>query len=226
MVTLVISDVTGDALAVVGSGPTIPRLGDAARIDVDELTAYGLAIPALDALGTAPAARPRLGDIARLIGPITMFADTAANALRQRGVATARDADPLAGDVDAVAEALAARSGTIVAWGEPTLVVPVLHGEGGRAQQLALLISRGLRGTDRAALVIGSDGIDGPAPATRPAPAGAFVDGGTWDAILAAGLDPEAALVRRDAGTALAAVGALVVTGPTGTNHADLVILG
>ena len=65
-----------------------------------------------------------------------------------------------------------------------------------------------------------------PAPRARPTPAGAFVDGATWAAITAAGLDPAAALERCDAGTALAAVGALVVTGPTGINHADLVILG
>ena len=64
------------------------------------------------------------------------------------------------------------------------------------------------------------------APKHRPSPAGAFVDGTTWAAISAAGIEPMAALERCDAGTALAAVGALVVTGATGINHADLVILG
>ncbi|MGH2899112.1 MAG: MOFRL family protein, partial [Solirubrobacteraceae bacterium] len=65
-----------------------------------------------------------------------------------------------------------------------------------------------------------------PPPPGRPSPAGAWVDGATWEAIAAAGLDPTAALAACDAGTALAAVGALVVTGPSGINHADLVILG
>src|SRR5258708_314403 len=54
------------------------------------------------------------------------------------------------------------------------------------------------------------------APRGRHVPAGAYVDSSTWDQIIAKGIDPELALERRDAGTALAAVGALVVTGPTG----------
>jgi hydroxypyruvate reductase len=114
----------------------------------------------------------------------------------------------------------------LVAWGEPTLRVPPDHGEGGRAQQLALEIAKRVRGRDRAALVAGSDGIDGPPPRDRPAPAGAYVDGGTWDGIARAGIDPQRALDRRDAGTALHAVGALFVPGPTGINHADVAIVG
>ena len=70
--------------------------------------------------------------------------------------------------------------------------------------------------------MVGSDGIDGPGP---NAPAGAFIDGATWDAVYARGVDPVVALDRFDAGTALAAAGALVVTGPTGVNHADLVMV-
>jgi len=88
------------------------------------------------------------------------------------------------------------------------------------------VLARWLRGSGRSALVVGTDGVDGPAPPGRPAPAGAWVDGATWDAIAAAGYDPAAALAACDAGTALAAVGALVVTGPSGINHADLAILG
>ena len=63
-----------------------------------------------------------------------------------------------------------------------------------------------------------------PPPAARPASAGAFVDGGTWDALAAAGVDPALALARCAAGAALAAASALFVPGPTGVNHADVVI--
>jgi glycerate 2-kinase len=141
---------------------------------------------------------------------------------------------PLVGDVRACAERLvdlvgvsdAKVHGTYVAWGEPTLRVPEDHGEGGRAQQLALLLAKALRGTNLIAMAIGSDGIDGPPPKGRAAPAGAIVDGSTWDAIVSAGHDPERALARCDAGTVLDAVGALVVTGPTGINHGDLVVIG
>ncbi|HSK04982.1 MAG TPA: MOFRL family protein, partial [Kofleriaceae bacterium] len=127
--------------------------------------------------------------------------------------------------VAAAAHRLAALAPPFVAWGEPTLRVPADHGDGGRAQQFALTLAQLLRGSSRALLVAGTDGIDGPPPrAGRPSPAGAFIDGATWDAIIAAGVDPALALARCDAGTALAAAGALFVPGPTGVNHADVVI--
>lgn len=250
VITLAISDVFGDWIGVIGSGPTVvelpppPDLVEKTLRGVplppgahDLLTARGpvakaaLAVkelgidaPALEQLATRPYREPprRIGDVARLLAPMRSFADAAARALDDARVLDR----PLVGDVDRYAVQLVAEPGTVVAWGEPTLVVPEDHGEGGRAQQLALLLARELSGTDRAALVAGSDGVDGPAPVGRPAPAGAFVDGATWRAIIAAGLDPEVALARRDAGTALAAVGALFVPGPTGVNHADLVLIG
>ena len=191
IVTLAISDVIGDPLAVIGSGPTI-------------------------------AGRP--DDHAVVIAPMASAAHAAIEALAWRGIAARLITAPIAGDVEAVARDLLARPGPLVAWGEPTLRVPAIHGAGGRAQQLALVLARGLRGTARRALVVGTDGIDGPPPPDRPSPAGAWVDGTTWDAV-AATRDPDAALATCDAGSALAAVGALVVTGPSGINHADLVVL-
>ena len=231
--TLAISDVVGDDLAVIGSGPTVRPTG--AAVDArarDILDAYGEAWPAALA-EPAPSARApsgerddaRADDRAVLLAPLAAFADAAHAALVARGVPARLLATPLVGDVHAVAAALVATPGPLVAWGEPTVRLPAAHGEGGRAQQLALALAAQLRGGARAALVIGSDGVDGPAPHERPTPAGAFVDGTTWDAIEAAGIDPAAALARCDAGPALAAVGALVVIGPTGENHADLVLI-
>jgi hydroxypyruvate reductase len=199
VVTLTVSDVVGDDLAVIGSGPTI-RGGK--RRDVE-----------------------RDADLARVIAPMSAFARAAYDAMAARGIAATLLLQPLVGDVERVAHVLAAAD-VIVAWGEPTLAIPDSHGEGGRAQQLALELAKRLRGTSRSAFVAGSDGADGPRPRARTTPAGAFVDGATWDAIVGAGIEPQVALDRRDAGTALEAVGALVVTGPTGGNHADLVIIG
>jgi hydroxypyruvate reductase len=68
-------------------------------------------------------------------------------------------------------------------------------------------------------LAAGSDGTDGPTD-----DAGGLVDAETCGRIVLAGLDPDECLRRADSGTALAAAGALVTTGPTGTNVADLVI--
>lgn len=224
VVTLAISDVLDDDLTVIGSGPSIAPVSPIAERAIAVLQRHGLAVPAvLESEQTSP---PRIGDVSRVIAGIAAFSTAAVSALAKRSLWASRSAAPLAGDVESCAAQLAAEPGVVVAWGEPTLAVPADHGDGGRAQHLALLLARALRGGDRAALVIGSDGIDGPAPAGRPTPAGAFVDGTTWDAIAAAGLDPERVLARRDAGTALAAVRALVVTGPTGINHADLVLLG
>ncbi len=225
VITLAISDVIGDALEVIGSGPTIAAVAPLAERAAAILRAHGIEVPDLLAVSVLRPP-PRIGDVARVIAPMTAFVDAAIAALERRGISAVRLDPPIEGEVSAVAEDLAARSGLVIAWGEPTLAIPDDHGEGGRAQQLALELARRIRGTHRKALVVGSDGVDGPRPATRPTPAGAFVDGATWDAIARAGLDPELALARRDAGTALAAVGALVVTGPTGINHADLAILG
>lgn len=178
-----------------------------------------------EVVGSGPTVAGRAGDRVVVVAPMASFAREVQGALARRGIAAAEVS--MHGErVAAAAARLAGAAGTVVAWGEPVVRVPADHGEGGRAQQLALELAGRLRGSGRSALVAGSDGIDGPAPRGRPAPAGAYVDGASWEAIVAAGIDPARALERCDAGTALAAVGALVVTGPTGINHADVVILG
>jgi glycerate-2-kinase len=237
VLTLAVSDVIHDSLEVIGSGPTIgPWLGSPG-VPVDDgavatwqrarqvLDRLGLPVPA--ALDREPPVRRvvRTDDDAQVIASMESAANTAVRVLTGRGVWPGLIGAPLAGDVAAVAEQLAGPAGPRVAWGEPTVRIPAVHGVGGRAQQLALELARRLRGTARGALVVGTDGIDGPPPPGRPSPAGAWVDGATWDAIAAAGIDPAAALAACDAGTALAAVGALVVIGPTGINHADLILI-
>ncbi|MCB9575237.1 MAG: hydroxypyruvate reductase, partial [Kofleriaceae bacterium] len=109
---------------------------------------------------------------------------------------------------------------TLVWSGETTVRLPARPGRGGRARQLALSVARRLAGRSGwTLLVAGSDGVDGSDDA-----AGAIVDGATWAELAVAGVDGDAALAACDAGTALAAVGAAVVTGPTGVNHADLLV--
>jgi len=104
--------------------------------------------------------------------------------------------------------------------GEPTVRLPAVPGRGGRNQSLALAVAQGIRGETRRAFVsLGSDGNDG-----MTEDAGALVDNhtvrdGEW-----LGLDAQDALRRADAGTYLEAVGALVHTGPTGTNVMDLML--
>jgi hydroxypyruvate reductase len=188
--TLVISDVVGDDLAVVGSGPTICD-------------------------------PPRPGDRARLVAGVGRLVDTAAEVAGERGLPVAVRDRAVTGDVAEVCAAVTGDLGRGLAlWGgEPTIALPPDPGVGGRAHQLALLCARAVAGrSDATVLVAGSDGIDGVTGA-----AGAVVDGATWAAVRAAGVDPERALARCDAGTALAAAGAQLVTGRTGVNHADLI---
>ena len=237
VVTLAVSDVIGDPLAVIGSGPTVGHWLAAPGAPVSDgaaatwrrahavLARLGIAAPA--ALAVEPPARTVVrADRAAVIAPMASAAHAAVAALAARGISARRIEAPIAGDVEHVAAQLLAAEAPLVAWGEPTVQLPPDHGAGGRAQQLALILARSLRGTTHGAFVVGTDGIDGPPPPDRPSPAGAWVDGATWDAIAAAGIDPTRALAACDAGTALAAVGALAVTGPTGINHADLVVIG
>jgi glycerate 2-kinase len=104
--------------------------------------------------------------------------------------------------------------------GESTVHLPPHPGCGGRNQHLALAAARFLPDyPELVLLAAGTDGTDGPTEA-----AGGLVDAETCGRLALAGLDADDCLARADAGTALAAADALVRTGPTGTNVADLVI--
>ncbi len=241
VVTLVVSDVIDDSLEVIGSGLTVgpwlrpngQTVDHAARRATQRkhalrvLRPRGLTIPAVLSEPLEPTPPATRSDFARVVVPMQRLSRTVRAALVSRAAIAIRwSQTPLVQDVREVARHLGREIPAMVFWGEPTLVLPPDHGSGGRMQQLALELASLFAGTNRSALAIGTDGMDGPAPVGRPAPAGAYIDGTTWDAIRAAGIDPQAALDRRDAGTALAAVGALVITGPTGVNHADLVVIG
>ncbi|HEX7122990.1 MAG TPA: DUF4147 domain-containing protein [Gemmatimonadaceae bacterium] len=161
------------------------------------------------ALGAAPVLRgrtPLTGDAATAGAGIALF---------------------VAGWRDAFARESLGTSGFAVAVfaGETTVRLPAgSTGRGGRCQELALACARALHtlGPDGAGITVlaaGTDGRDGPTDA-----AGAIVDSTTWTAIAAAGVDPAAALEGHDAYPALDRVGALLRTGPTGTNVNDIVI--
>lgn len=93
-------------------------------------------------------------------------------------------------------------------------------GVGGRNQELALCAAKGINGVDNAAIfAIGSDGTDGPTDA-----AGGYVDGKTWQKINDEGVDAEFSLDDNDSYNALKAGGGLIFTGPTGTNVNDLYV--
>ena len=216
---LVLSDVVGDDLTAVASGPTLPPTGGKAE-PAAILRAAGLwdALPPAcrAAIGAPPVPVPPAA--ARLIGSNRLSAE----AMRAAAPGAVLEPDPLVGDVAEAAARVAAAArrgpGTIL-WGGETTVVLRGPGRGGRNQELALRVAMALDGFDRpwAFLSGGTDGRDGPTDA-----AGGIVDGGTLDRIAAAGLDAAGLLARNDSHRALEAAGDLLVTGATGTNVADL----
>ena len=112
----------------------------------------------------------------------------------------------------------------LVLGGETTVTLTGADGRGGRNGELALAAARelaaGLPGQEEVVLCLATDGEDG-----TTGTAGAAVDGGAWEAIRRAGIDPEVSLARHDSLPALEkAPGALLRTGVTGTNVGDLAL--
>jgi len=235
---LVLSDVVGDDPATIASGPTVAdptTFADAAAV-VARCLAPGAVPPAVRThltrgqTGAVPeTVKPGDAALARVhtvvVGGNGDAVGAAAQAARARGYAT-RVLEPLTGDAAAQGARLAAllrasprdRPVALVAGGETTVRV-CAGGRGGRCQHLALAAALAHAGEPGVLLAAGSDGIDGPTDA-----AGACVDGETVARAAAHGFDAARALAATDSHPLLAATGDLLVTGPTGTNVADLVV--
>jgi len=216
---LILSDVVGDDLATIASGPTVAPLGTA-QDAVGLLTGRGLwpQLPDAVRLHLETAQPPtRLPDAENvLIG--SNGQSVAAMALAADGAQVL--STPVEGDVaDAARMICDNASPGITLWGGETTVVLQGTGRGGRNQELALRIAveaqrRGW--SDWTCLQGGSDGRDGPTDA-----AGGIVDQGTLGRI--GDVDPY--LANNDSYTALEKAGDLLITGATGTNVADLGVL-
>jgi glycerate 2-kinase len=233
---LLISDVIGDDLSAIGSGPFAPdpsSFADALEIAaaVDGIGASALAVLEQGAQGAlcdtpGPEAECFAQVHHQLLASHQRLIEAALAAARSNGFDGARRLPTVADDVRAVAARLAEAAEElkpgelIIGGGEPTVELPPEHGLGGRNQQLALLMARALAGERPACFVaLGSDGTDGPTDA-----AGAVVDHRSWAALCEAG-DPELALAHANAYPLLDEIGALVRSGPTGTNVLDLHLL-
>jgi glycerate 2-kinase len=108
----------------------------------------------------------------------------------------------------------------LIAGGETTVTVKG-KGKGGRCQEFALGAALGLEGMeDVVVLAAGTDGTDGPTDA-----AGAIADGESATRARAQSLDPATRLAENDSYPVFAALGDLVVTGPTNTNLLDLYVV-
>jgi glycerate 2-kinase len=242
VMTLILSDVIGDPLDVIASGPTAPdpsTFEDALGV----LARRGI----LDRVGSAIVTRlhagirgeipetpkpndslfSRVGHV--VIGNNARIVTAAAVSAERLGYPAEVITRELQGEAREVARRLIAqarrRSGPLclIAGGETTVTVQG-PGEGGRCQEFALGAAIELAGDENidnmVVLAAGTDGTDGPTDA-----AGGIVDSATVARGREQGLDARAALDANDAHRFLAATGDLVITGPTNTNLLDLYLV-
>lgn len=235
---LVISDVIGDDLRAIGSGPCVPDPTTTGEIRalLERAAIWAHLPPAIQRHlareQPAPVADRFAHVETEIIVSNRLAIEAAADRARELGWTVALDASPLAGEAAqagrrlaehllGIPEGIGTPGVVAVCGGETTVTLPPAGaGLGGRCQELALAAAARLDGLAGVALLAaGTDGRDGPTDAS-----GACVDGSTWETCRRAGVDPDAALARHDAYHALAAAGALVRRGLTGTNVMDVIL--
>jgi glycerate 2-kinase len=229
----ILSDVIGDDLRVIASGPTAAPIGgpEAARHVLQRGGIWDALPAAVQAHLARASSRPVEVPAAanHLIGSNRHSLEAMVDAARGWHPRIVDDA--LTGDVAHAAAAILA-AGRAAARGQPqclifggeTTVTLRGTGRGGRNQELALRVAMAMtaQGLDRPWVFLsgGTDGRDGPTEA-----AGGVVDAGSLARLRNAGADAEALLANNDSHAALAASGDLLMTGATGTNVADVQVL-
>jgi hydroxypyruvate reductase len=226
VLTLLLSDVVGDDPEVIGSGPTVPdpsTAADARRI----LKKYKIAAPEAALHETPKPGDPELARAHHLtVGSNRQAIAAAATRARQLGYHTQVLSTTIQGETRDIAGMHAAIAREILETGRPlrrpacllsggeTTVTIRGHGKGGRNQEFVLAAAIALNGAPVTILSAGTDGIDGPTDA-----AGAILDAST--------LAPNARhfLDNNDSYRFFAPQGALLKTGPTGTNVMDVRVL-
>ena len=225
---IVLSDIVGDPLDMIASGPACPdssTCADAMRI----VGKYGLALSE-EARSCLQTETPKtLGNVNTVItGSVRELCRAAAAACAARGYAPTLLTDCLTCQAREAGRFLSAVAKThhggkkraFIAGGE-TVVHVTGHGKGGRNQELALAAAEGIAGlADVAAFSVGSDGTDGPTDA-----AGGYVDGRTAALLTAQNVSIDAVLRNNDAYHALALTDGLLITGATGTNVNDVSVV-
>jgi glycerate 2-kinase len=239
VVSLILSDVVGDPLDVIASGPTAPdRSTFAEALAVLERKGVAAHVPAAVRERLTAGAERRIDETPKpgdrlfervrnvVIGNNALVVDAAAAEARRLGYRAELLTRSLQGEAREVARELVARAralpaGTcLIAGGETTVTVRG-RGRGGRCQEFALAGALELRPDDALLLLAaGTDGTDGPTDA-----AGGLADAGTVKRGERAGRSARAALDDNDAYTFLSDAGDLLRSGPTNTNLLDLYLL-
>lgn len=226
---IVLSDILGDPLDMIASGPAYPDRST--REDAWAVVKkYGLELTE-EMKSLLDVETPKqLDNVETVItGSVRELCEAAAGACREKGYETVVLTDLLCCQAREAGSFLASiakshensdRSLAFLAGGE-TVVRLTGSGLGGRNQELALAAAPGIAGMkDTVVFSVGSDGTDGPTDA-----AGGMVDGQTEEKLTKAGLSVHQVLGDNDAYHALERVGGLIHTGPTGTNVNDVAVV-
>nr|WP_305137170.1 glycerate kinase [uncultured Schaedlerella sp.] len=226
---IVLSDILGDPLDMIASGPAYPDSTTCAQAAaIAEKYQLKLSEKARELLGQETPKTLRNVETV-ITGSVRNLCRAAADACRELGYEPVVLTDQLSCEAREAGAFLAAiakshqeseKSLAFLAGGE-TVVHLTGTGMGGRNQELALAAAQGIAGlSDTAVFSVGSDGTDGPTDA-----AGGYCDGTTKEALQKQGIDIYQVLRQNDAYHALEKSGGLIITGATGTNVNDVAVV-
>ena len=227
---ITLSDVLGDRPDMIASGPAVPdpsTSGEALAV----IKKYKIPLsPEIESALRSETPKSLDNVSFEIAGNVTGLCRAAKIAAEKRGYISEIVTDRLDGEAKlagymAAERALdelgkSAEAKRCLIWGGETTVKVKGNGKGGRSQEVALAAAEKISGSGNIVILsAGSDGTDGPTDA-----AGGIVDGLTWGKIRSVSYDPVEMLENNDSYNALELAGALLKTGPTGTNVNDLVI--
>ena len=225
--SIVLSDILGDPLDMISSGPAVPDTSTCAQaLDVAEK--YRLKLSEQAKILLEQETPKTLDNVTtQITGSVRQLCAAAADACKKLGYepilltdqlcCEAREAGSFLGSIVRT-HAGQGKKLAFIAGGE-TVVHLTGKGLGGRNQELALAAALALDGLNAAVFSVGSDGTDGPTDA-----AGGYVDGDTASALAAKGWNVFDTLQNNDAYHALQTVNGLIITGATGTNVNDVAV--
>jgi hydroxypyruvate reductase len=225
---VILSDILGDRVDMIASGPVSPDSSSCADA-LEVVRKYGINMSerALELLNKeTPKSLENV--FVQVVGSVRELCRAAEREAASLGYQTVFLTDMLSCEAKEAGRMLASIAQSHFGDGKKTAYIlggeTVVHltgnGMGGRNQELALAAAEGLSGINACVISVGSDGTDGPTDA-----AGGYADGTTLARLRNAGISLSETLKNNDAYNALKTVDGLVITGPTGTNVNDVAVM-